>query len=537
MPTPTLAQRSACCARPLARPPRRRALTRAPLSAAPATPTSALPGVASDPVALMTWLVEEAGLPPPAAEPTPDGRLVAARAVGAGEVRDLGRNGSVCVCVKVLGGRTPRNAWRRGGGEREQRNPTRPSLFPQPLFSVPGDLAVTAVDAASHPAAGPLVAATGDAGVGDIVALALWLAAERASASPAPLAAALPLDVDTPVLWPDAVRADLLRGSPVLQAARDRDAALDAAYESVVAGVGTAPAWLTRSAFRSAVAVVTAHAAYLPSAGVFALLPIISGAARTGNGDTGALLDYEDATGAAVLRAPRPVAAGAPVSIYDGRPNGELVLATGTLEDGNPADCLTVRVGLVPTDRLRNAKLSILEAVGLADGVDFPVTATAMPLQLLGYLRLARVADSAALASVSFDADVVVSPANEYEVLQLLLNECKERLTTYGGSAEDDTKLLQDPRLSPGARLAARLRLGEKRILQGTLDAVRRRLAPIRGVPMKDGTLRDANADFVEIFDAWAAVPAAPKKLVDGLLSWARGDNDPEFQKKWGKKK
>ena len=422
-------------------------------------------------------------------------------------------------------------------GEREQKpDPTLPFSL-QPLFSVPGDLAVTAVDAASHPAAGPLVAAAGDAGVGDIVALALWLAAERASASPAPLAAALPSDVDTPVLWPDAERADLLRGSPVLAAARDRDAALDAAYESVVAGVGTAPAWLTHSAFRSAVAVVTAHVAYLPSAGVFALLPIISGAARTGNGDTGALLDYEDAIGAAVLRAPRPVAAGTPVSIFDGRPNGELVLATATLEDGNPADCLTVRVGLVPTDRLRNAKLSILEAVGLVDGVDFPITATAMPLQLLGYLRLARVADSAALASVSFDADVIVSPANEYEVLQLLLNECKERLTTYGGSAEDDTKLLQDPKLSPRARLAARLRLGEKRILQGTLDAVRRRLAPIRGVPMKDGTLRDANADFVEIFDAWAAVPAAPKKLVDGLLSWARGDNDPEFQKKWGKKK
>ena len=146
-------------------------------------------------------------------------------------------------------------------------------------------------------------------------------------------------------------------------------------------------------------------------------------------------------------------------------------------------------------------------------------------------------ADSAALASVSFDADVVVSQANEYEVLQLLLNECKERLMAYGGSAEDDTKLLQDRGLPLRARLAARLRLAEKRILQGTLDAVRRRLAPIRGIPTRDGGLRDANADIVEIFDAWAAVPAAPKKLVDGLLNWAKGEYDPEFQKKWNKKK
>lgn len=422
----------------------------------------------------------------------------------------------------------------RRSTQKHDPNPTLP-FHTQPLFTVPGDLAVTAVDAASHPAAGPLVAAAGDA-AGDIVALALWLAAERAGPAPAPLAAALPATVDTPVLWPDGERGELLRGSPVLQAARDRDAALDKAFDSIVAGVDTPPAWLTRDAFRAAVAVVTAHAAYLPAAGVFALLPVLSGAAKTGDAAAGGVLDYDDASGAAVLRASRATAAGDTISIYDGRPNGELLLATGALEDKNPADCLTVTVGLVPTDRLRSAKLSILEAVGLADGVDFPITATAMPLQLLAYLRLARVADSAALASVSFDADVVVSPANEYEVLQLLLNECKERLMAYGGSAEDDTKLLQDPTLPPRARTAARLRLAEKGILQGTLDAVRRRLAPIRGIPTRDGGLRDANADIVEIFDAWAAVPAAPKKLVDGLVSWAKGEYDPEFQKKWRKR-
>lgn len=35
---------------------------------------------------------------------------------------------------------------------------------------------------------------------------------------------------------------------------------------------------------------------------------------------------------------------GEAVRVYDGRPNGELVLATGALEDGNPADCQTVQV-------------------------------------------------------------------------------------------------------------------------------------------------------------------------------------------------
>ncbi len=42
------------------------------------------------------------------------------------------------------------------------------------------------------------------------------------------------------------------------------------------------------------------------------------------------------------------------------------------------------------------------------------------------------------------------------------------------GSAEEDLKLLQQQGLSERERLAARLRMAEKRILQGTLDAVRR---------------------------------------------------------------
>ncbi len=42
------------------------------------------------------------------------------------------------------------------------------------------------------------------------------------------------------------------------------------------------------------------------------------------------------------------------------------------------------------------------------------------------------------------------------------------------GPAEEDLKLLQRGGLAPRPRLAARLRLAEKRVLQGTMDAVRR---------------------------------------------------------------
>lgn len=48
--------------------------------------------------------------------------------------------------------------------------------------------------------------------------------------------------------------------------------------------------------------------------------------------------------------------------------------------------------------------------------------------------------------------------------------------------------------------LAAKLRLAEKQILAATMDAVRRRLAPIRGIPTKQGMQRQ-DADLFEIFD------------------------------------
>ena len=37
------------------------------------------------------------------------------------------------------------------------------------------------------------------------------------------------------------------------------------------------------------------------------------------------------------------------------------------------------------------------------------------------------------MLQVTFDKDVILSPANEYEVLQLLLGECKTRLGSYAG--------------------------------------------------------------------------------------------------------
>ena len=55
----------------------------------------------------------------------------------------------------------------------------------------------------------------------------------------------------------------------------------------------------------------------------------------------------------------------------------------------------------VSTDRLFAAKKEIMDALGYGEEVQFPVYQERMPLQLLGYWRLARMQNSAELAMVS----------------------------------------------------------------------------------------------------------------------------------------
>lgn len=148
------------------------------------------------------------------------------------------------------------------------------------------------------------------------------------------------------------------------------------------------------------------------------------------------------------------------------------------------------------------------------------------------FCRLSRISDAAQLARVTFTDDVPINDMNEYEVLQLVMGDCRERLQAYetAGDMEVEVKLLQDPNLDPRQRVACELRLDEKRILRGTMDGARRRLAPIRGIPTKSGQMADPNQDLLEVFSAIEELPNAPKKMVDGFLSWARGDKDPDWR-------
>ena len=122
-----------------------------------------------------------------------------------------------------------------------------------------------------------------------------------------------------------------MRGSTVLQEARSREAALRQEWQQIAGALeeasaaaaaaadngAAAPCLLppaaatafSEPAFLAAMTVVLAHAAYLPSAQCFALLPLVGGLRRTGSA-AGAALDYDEERQAVVLVAQLPYRCG-----------------------------------------------------------------------------------------------------------------------------------------------------------------------------------------------------------------------------------
>lgn len=483
-----------CASRPArAAPPRPgRAQWRPCASAAVAAP----PAPAD--AALLDWLAR-AGAPPPLVTPGPGG-LVCPRGAAAGTV----------------------------------------------LALVPGSLCVSAADAA-HPLA---------PGRGEVVSLALWLLGERErqrdgggggdASDWAPLLDSLPDPSRSPLRWPPALVDRLLRGSTVAAAAAERAAAVEAEWAALSA-LGLA---YPLPEFADAMATVLAAAVPLPSLdSCLALLPLVGLCARRSPGPSGssadivnARIDY-DATaaggGAVVLTASRAVPPGGRVVACDPalRGSGELLLACGDLEAPSPGgppfpgDNVPWTAALVAADRLYAAKAAVLADAGLSpDGHTFPVPADALPSALLAYLRLSRLTDVAQLPAVRFDADAPVSALNEYEVLQLMLADVRDRLAAYPGGTDADEAVLAGGEEGGGreARLAASARLAEQAVLRGTAAGLRRRLAPIRGKPTKGGRMEAPNADITEIFEQLEGWRDAPRNALNNLLGWDEDGKPPK---------
>jgi protein-histidine N-methyltransferase len=61
----------------------------------------------------------------------------------------------------------------------------------------------------------------------------------------------------------------------------------------------------------------------------------------------------------------------------------------------------------------------------------FPLYIDRFPIQLLSFLRFSRIQDTAQFASASFEKDIIVGQMNEYETLQLVMGELRDRFQSY----------------------------------------------------------------------------------------------------------
>ncbi|CCO66102.1 predicted protein [Bathycoccus prasinos] len=435
------------------------------------------------------------------------------------------------------------------------------------ILSIPQDNCVTAVDAKEHPIVAPLIEEKPE-----LVQLALWLCCEKAKAKGSewwPYLKTLNGNPNSVLRFTEEEFKELLKGTSIDKEARQRRDSAKEEYEALRAAIAEDPgkypldvyAFLTESAFIDALDIVCARAQWLNSANCYAMVPLMDAIPICGapppvspedpsfarfyeirdikTGLTAVrcgYADYDVDSASVVLCANTRASAGSKILQIDHsvRNNSELYLSFGDVDDQHPGDYEYWPTELSENDPLYAAKKSVLEAQGFADkGQTFPVYKDRMPREFLSYLRFARVTNSEELFAVSFTEDKVVSPMNEYETLQLLMADCRDRMSAYDTNEEDELLLQKRDDVSLKIRNASRLRRCEKELVGEMMNAVRRRLAPIRGIPTKQG-MEDPNSDLLEIFDAIESIPNAPKKAFENFQKWARGDYEDENRRPKG---
>lgn len=389
------------------------------------------------------------------------------------------------------------------------------------IFRLPENFTVSSIDVANH----PIISSVAE-GSDDLVGLSLWLMVERSSPSSpwTPFLGSFPESTLSPLLWEEGERERLLRGSPILADVKERVRILEQKFESLKNThfdrfpEKFSPEIFNLQNFKKSFAVVLSRVIYLPSLDILALVPLADMVNHKSG--CGAVTDFRGEDNMIVLVADRDYEEGEEVFCSYGveRSNADLLISYGFVPENNKSDFLELTVGLVPADRLFAMKRQLAAEAGFTEKQPFPLFPDRLPTQLLTYVRLSRLQDPALFAKVAFERDSMLTEANEYEVLMLLMGECREKLAAYTGSLEDDMQIVKQKNLSPEEKLAAKLRMGEKSILNAAMASLRNRLAPIRGVPSKGGQMQDPNSDIKELFEVMEKGLSAPRKFFSQIF-------------------
>ncbi|KAH7299686.1 hypothetical protein KP509_24G024400 [Ceratopteris richardii] len=385
---------------------------------------------------------------------------------------------------------------------------------------IPENFTVTCADVANHPVVSQL-----SAGRPDLIGLALWLMHERSLGEKSlwyPYIKTFPSASLSPITWSKSEQETLLKGTSLEEVVKQRCLFLDEEFDNIMEisiskSLDLPQGYFNKDAFRNAFSVILSRAIYLPSAKLYALVPI--GDAVNLNGNCQESFDYDWEAQSVVLRLYKKCKQGEEVFASYGKncPNFDLLMRYGFVDENNDDDFIEIEVGLVKSDPLRKLKSQILQAANFQDEQSFPLYNDRFPLQLLSYMRLARLQDPALLAKITFEKDVIVNEANEYEVLTLLLSDCRNRLSNFEQSSDENLQLLNKD-TSSRERVAAKLRVCQQKILNSTMTALRNRLSPIRGIPTKGGGMKERHSDIKEMFGVIEQVASAPQKFISDIM-------------------
>lgn len=445
------------------------------------------------------------------------------------------KRSSVCAAASAL---------KKPSEEESKRNDTvtvdRQVEKGETLFQVPAEHCTSAADAGTIPGLDG-----GNLQLDEASAIALLVCHGSVKAYPGFLQSIMGDGkfADPPVLWPEAQKAELLAGSKALQEVRSAEEQIRSDYACIERALGEQnrldllPSF---SDFLFGCAVVFCFGWVLESAGYTLVLapglemldraPLLPADKQLAN----VTVDYDPDEGACVVTAMRAIEADEAVVALDTsalpieralalrgrlpyRPGGDEALGQSEFA----ADSTEYVAELVEADPLLQAKKEVAATKELAPSQPFPVFGSQLPAQLYSFLRLARVQDANELTKVSLESDTPVSQLNEYEALQRLLADLRERLYSFPKPGTDE-ELRVAKRQDSSVRserevLAAELRYREKEVLRRAMQTVRDKLAPVRGVPTKEGTIEDPNADLNEIFDTLEAPFKAAKGFLDKL--------------------
>ncbi|XP_005090792.1 actin-histidine N-methyltransferase [Aplysia californica] len=363
------------------------------------------------------------------------------------------------------------------------------------LLQIPRKLMFT-VDSAKQTALGPLIAEDKILQVMPNVILALHLLNEKLNPQSfwKPYIDILPTQYSTPLYWgPDDLQ--LLKGSPVQGDAisQYRNIARQYAYFYRLLQKNPAASKLllkdnfTFENYRWAVSSVMTRQNQIPardgSRATLGLIPLWDMCNHTNGIYTS---DYNAEADACECYCLKDFAPDQQILIFYGpRSNGEFLVHNGFVYADNEHDQLRLKLGISKGDSLFALKSELLGKLSLPPSRSFFLHRGRFPVDgdLLAFLRVFSMDEDTLKSNYSGetapgpeelealkDENQQVNSDNEDKVWSFLQTRASLLLRAYPCSLEDDESVLQQADSSDVAKMASQLRIGERRILQNTVD-------------------------------------------------------------------